>query len=157
MPSIDSLKTNFQEGFTIKQDSIFLKWRITDNHDHQKIANVLFYDGDRLVGSIIFNHHQDGTWYLITEMYSNNSSVTERCSMFKQSVRVLCDKEKVNLLRSWEFNHNASGEEGRSRRKAAGFLLMNRGISFVWKELSESPSLDPNKFSLSRIATQGVI
>lgn len=147
------------KGFWIKQDLSFLEWRIVNNPYHEKIYNIYFYRGTTIVANLIFNHHKDGVWYLITDTYSNTITDEQRIAILNKAIRLLLAKEKnkVKLIRTWDFSHNKCGKKEISIRKQAGFTHIERGISLVWKSLDDNNVLNVTDFNLSRIATQGVI
>jgi hypothetical protein len=98
-------------------------------------------------------------WYLINDIYSEKLTRKQKQAMFRKALKLLLKKENdsVKLIRSWEFSHNVTGNEGIKIRKDAGLVHINRGISFVWKRLDDNDSLNTLDFNLSRIATQGKI
>jgi len=147
------------KGFWIKQDLLFMKWRIVDNPYHEKIFNIYFYAGTDIVANLIFNHHKNGVWYLVTDAYSAIISAKQQTAIFKKALRLLLAKEKrnVKLIRSWDFSHNENGIKEISIRKQSGFTHIERGVSFVWKSLDPKDTLNVRDFNLSRIASQGVI
>ena len=65
-------------------------------------------------------------------------------------------KNGIKLIRNWHFESNQQNKEEIDVFKKANFMVLKKGISFVWKEI-DSIQLNPNNFLLSRISTQGVI
>lgn len=147
------------KGFCIKQDMPFMMWRIVNNPYHEKIFNIYFFMGSDLAANLVFNHHKNGVWYLVSDTYSAKLSEEQQKSIYKKAVKLLLAKEKSNvkLIRTWDFSHNENGNKEIRIRKQAGFTHINRGVSFVWKSLDATDTLNVNDFNLSRIASQGVI
>jgi len=146
-------------GFWIKQNLSFLTWRIANNPYHEKIFNIYFCLNSNVVANLIFNHHKNSVWYLINDTYSAEISEEQRIAILNKSIKLLLAKEKnnVKLIRTWDFSHNDYGKNEIITRKKIGFIHLERGVSFVWKSLDESNTLNANDFILSRIATQGVV
>ena len=147
------------KGFSIKLDLPFLLWRISNNLYHDKIYNIYFSDKKDLVANLIFNHHKDGTWYLINDTYAVKLSEKQKAAMHRKAIKLLLAKEKQNvkLIRTWDFSHNKLGNEEISIRKKAGYIHLERGVPFVWKTLDGNEKLNAADFNLSRIASQGMI
>jgi len=147
------------KGFWIKQDLSFMKWRIVNNPYHEKIFNIYFYAGPDIVANLIFNHHKNGVWYLVTDAYSAKISAEQQTAMYKKALKLLLAKEKSNvkLIRTWDFSHNENGKKEIRIRTQSGFTHIDRGVSFVWKSLDPNDTLNVLDFNLSRIASQGVI
>jgi|GEM_PF-726049 len=153
------LRPDLNQGFAIRQDATFLKWRFVENPNHDKVVSVYFSDENKTVASIIFNYHEKGVWYLVNDAYAKGITLEQRKAMFSKAVKLLLKREKggIQLIRTWDFVHNEMGRNEIDIRKGIGFTHLDRGISFVWKGLDEKDSLDVNAFYLSRIASQGVI
>ncbi len=144
-------------GFWIKQDLAFLKWRIATNPYHEKIFNIYFSSSTDIVANLIFNYHAHGVWYLIFDQYSDTLTENERKMILKKTIKLLLERHLVKLIRTWDFSHNAFVKHEIKIRKQEGFVHLDRGISFVWKSLDADDPLNATDFNLSRIATQGTI
>ena len=146
-------------GFWIKQDMSFMRWRIDHNPYLDSVFNIGFSDANRPVANIIFNHHKNGVWYLISDSYADDLQEKERAAIFNQSIKVLLQKNSppVSLIRTWDFRHTQLGNDEINIRRKSGFVHIERGISFVWKSLDAENVLSPFDFNLSRIASQGTI
>ncbi len=147
------------KGFMIKQDFPFFNWRIEKNPYHEEIFNINFFQDELLVANLLFNHHLNGVWYLISDTYSNKISEIQKIKLHKKAIKLLIKKHKTNLklIRTWDFSHNDYAKKELENRAKLGYFHLDRGISFVWKSLNENSELDVMNFNLSRIATQGVI
>ncbi len=147
------------KGFIIKQDIPFLEWRIENNLYHDKIFNINFYKNKVPVANLLFNHHIDGVWYLINDIYTSEVSEEQKCKIHNKAIKILLQQEQntIKLIRTWDFTHNDYGKNELENRKRIGYYHLDRGISFVWKSLDDNNELDVTNFNLSRIATQGII
>ncbi len=145
--------------FIIKQNTEYLKWRLTDNPYHNKIACISFLNGPKTISNIIFNHHKNGVWYLIQDLYSSSLNEKEKRSILKKAINELKTQEKGNLklIRTWRFDHNLICKNNLSISNELGFTNLNKGPLFVWKSLNAKKSLNPSNFILSRLASQGMI
>jgi len=148
-----------QSGFIIRQNLSFIRWRLTNNPYHKKIYSISFSLDSKIAANMIFNYHEGGVWYLTNELYSKEISNKQRVVLFNQALKLLLIKEnkKVDLIRTWDFTHNDQGINEIAIRKRAGFIHLDKGISFVWKSLDDNNILLATDFILSRIASQGVI
>ncbi|MBK9982949.1 MAG: GNAT family N-acetyltransferase [Saprospiraceae bacterium] len=150
---------NKYKGYWIKQDISYISWRIEKNPYLEGVHNVYFSRASDIVANLIFNHHKNGTWYLINDTYADGITADEKAMMMKKSIALLAGKKQtsVNLIRAWDFRHNQHGLDEIQERKKAGFFHLDRGISFVWKSLDPDDMLDAMDFNLSRLASQGTI
>ncbi|HMI66165.1 MAG TPA: GNAT family N-acetyltransferase [Cyclobacteriaceae bacterium] len=147
------------DHFMIKQEVNYLRWRITDNPYHDEILNVGFYVESKKVAHVLLNHHEDGVWYLIQDLYSTSLTEIQKTAILVKAVNILKGRKKANLrlIRTWDFSHNAINKAEVAVRKKAGFTQIKHGAVFVWKGLGGMPLLDPHHFILSRIASEGKI
>ncbi len=144
-------------GFSIQQDRSFMDWRITTNPYHSEVLRVAFTSGNETLGDVIFNHHKNGTWYLIADLYNKKLNKDQRTAMFRHAIHMLHKNvQGAALVRTWDFTHNQQGRDEIQMRLDSGFVHLERGVYFVWKGLGDQ-SLNANDFALSRIASQGMI
>jgi len=144
--------------YAINQNPGFLAWRIKDNPYHGKLYNITFSNATGLAAHIIINYHKNGVWYLTTDIYAHTVSAAERTAMLRQAIAEVCKREdNVALIRTWDFTHNAYNMAEVQARSKAGFVHLNRGIQFVWKNLDPANTLKADDFVLSRIASQGMV
>lgn len=154
-----AIKLNTNQGFWIHQDLPFLTWRLRDNPYYDKIVNFTFGDSVSTIGNVVFNHHKDGVWYLIQDTYAASLTATQRDTLLNRAIQGLraAEKGNVKLIRTWDFAHNAHGLSEIKQRGKLGFIHLDRGISFVWKNLDPDNALSSLDFQLSRIASQGTV
>ncbi|MFZ1678949.1 MAG: hypothetical protein WAT91_16825, partial [Saprospiraceae bacterium] len=147
------------KGYWIRQDQYYITWRIEKNPYLEGVHNVYFSSASVIVANLIFNHHKNGTWYLINDTYADGITEDEKAMMMKKSIALLSGNKQVSvhLIRAWDFRHNQHGLDELRVRKKAGFYHLDRGISFVWKSLDPDNTLDALDFNLSRLASQGTI
>lgn len=144
--------------YTISQNPEFLTWRIKNNPYHGKVYNIAFTNAHGIAAQLIFNYHKDGVWYLVSDMYRASISNNERSAMLSAAIKELRKREDtVGLIRTWDFTHNAHNLAEVANRSKAGFIHLNRGIQFVWKNLDPANQLKAEDFVLSRIASQGMV
>jgi len=149
----------FTDSFTISMNNSFYHWRIIDNPYHEVVIKITFSSDSKVIAKIIFNYHKNGVWYLVNDIYSNDINEFQRIQIFKEAIKQLTSQKvkRVDLIRTWDFRHNQYHHNEIKLREKAGFVHIERGISFVWKLLDENENLDVKNFILSRIASQGVI
>jgi hypothetical protein len=147
------------KGYWIKQDKAYISWRIEKNPYLEGVHNVYFSRSSDIVANLIFNHHKNGTWYLINDTYADEITDDEKAMMMKKAIALLTSIKQISvtLIRAWDFRHNQHGLDEIQVRKKAGFFHLERGISFVWKSLDPDDTLDALDFNLSRLASQGTI
>ncbi len=144
-------------GFRIRQHAAYMDWRIAKNPYHKEIFSINFSEGEKAKASLVFNHHKNGAWYLINDNYHEQFSLKQKTVLHRIALKQLCSRKKVSLIRTWDFSHNSFGCEEIALRKKAGYIHLEKGISFVWKKLDETAPLNPADFNLSRLASQGTI
>jgi GNAT superfamily N-acetyltransferase len=155
-PLLKKMTGEKENYFFIHQDSEYIKWRLSENPYTKKLFHFEFFENKELVADFIFNFHKNKTWYLVQMAWNGKLNAETKSAMLKKSLKELCDKEAIAMVRGWNFVHNPANSEEIEILKKAGFVYLNRGISFVWKDISTGEKLDPNHFLLSRMATQGI-
>jgi hypothetical protein len=155
---ISSILGKYPGGFMIGQDAGYVNWRFTENPYPEKLFNLHFSDPSEVVANVVFNHHKNGVWYLIQDLYSEKLNEDQKAAVFSKAVNLLLSSgNNVKLIRTWDFTHHEYNKQELTFRKRAGFTHLDRGILFVWKSLSDTYHLKPENFILSRVASQGVI
>ena len=112
---------------------------------------------NKIVATYFFNLYKNGIWYLIQDIYSPELSQKDKKTILQKATTILLQKEKVDLIRTWDFTHNEYNNEQIATKKEAGYIHLEKGFEFVWLPLSPKTSLQPENFHLSRLATQGII
>lgn len=154
---INSIANNHNDLFTIDENNQYLNWRININPYHNKVFSLDFYEKEKLIANVLFNHHKDGVWYLIQALFNDNISEKMRNMIITISFKNLIKKENPTLIRTWNFNTNEINRLEIKLLKKSGLVFLSKGVFFVWKDLKGTGVLKPYNFILSRIATQGVI
>ena len=126
-------------SFAIHQTSDFQEWRIYDNPNYFKTHTYCVHQNKKLVALVIFNSHQNSIAYVCQSTFRSELAHVEKVKILRSVTKMLFN-EGITLIRTWSFHTNS----------------LNRGIGLVWKELGDT-GLKPEKFILSRIATQGTI
>jgi GNAT superfamily N-acetyltransferase len=142
-------------SFVIHQSPVFQEWRLYSNPNYFKTHTYGIYQKDKLVALVVFNSHQNDIAYLCQSTFHPDLTNSEKVNILK-SVTGMMFKEGIAAVRQWVFDTNIVNTEEVSVFKEAGYIHLNRGIGFVWKEISNT-GLNPENFILSRIATQGAI
>ena len=142
-------------SFAIAQDPAFQQWRIYDNPNFHRVHTYGFYDAQQLRALIVLNSHPDGVAYVCQSLFAPAVSNAAATAMI-QHVTQRVFEVGIVLIRNWHFDTNPINVRDRRRYSAAQHVPLSRGIGLVWKELSKT-GLDPRRFILSRIATQGAI
>ncbi len=155
---IQAIEGEDSQVFIVDQTDEYIRWRIVNNPYHDEIISVdCFAKGER-VANVLFNHHENGAWYVTQDLYSPSVSRNERAAIMGSAVGLLKKhaRSSVSMIRSWEFTHNTIGREGLEARRRAGFYYINHGAVFVWKTFEEG-RLVPRNFVLSRMNSEGKI
>jgi hypothetical protein len=154
---INNVLSSNKGHFMIKQDNHYLRWRVLENPYHQKFFGIDFTLESRKVANILFNHHTDGVWYLIQDLYSTDLDKDRKAIILNKAISILKKNNVVNLLSTWDFTHNEINKEYILIKKRIGFVNVKKGSLFVWKDLDKKSNLRPENFILSRIASEGTI
>lgn len=142
--------------FYILQNKEFQQWRIYDNPNFYKLHTYGAYDAsNKLIALIVINSHQSGVAYIIQSSFDPMLSKKEKVSILNHATKSVF-KQGITLIRNWHFNTNSVNREETELFKNTNFIVINKGVGFVWKEM-EKTALNPENFLLSRISTQGVI
>ena len=154
---INSNLSSLNQSFAIHQNSDFQRWRIYQNPNYNKIHTYGFYDKyNNLIALIILNSHSNKVAYISqTTLFHEKLAVVEKIKILQYVTRKMFNLG-ICLIRNWHFDTNSLNKQEIKFFVDAGYTHLQRGIGFVWKEL-DNINLKPEKFYLSRIATQGVI
>jgi hypothetical protein len=153
---IETVNINNPELFYIYQNKEFQQWRIYDNPNFHKVHTFCAYNSnEKLVSLIVFNSNPNGVAYIIQTSFDTSISENEKVKILMYTYKSIF-KRGLKLIRNWHFDHNPKNREEIEIFEKANFMILNKGISFVWKEIN-STELNPHNFALSRVSTQGVI
>jgi len=153
---IESNLATLDSSFSILQNSKFQDWRIYKNPNYTKVHTFGFYNSsDKLMALLVLNSHKNNVAYIIQSTFYSDLSKKQKAEML-QYVSKQVFKSGVVLIRNWHFNTNTINKSELEIFTKSNFTVLNRGVGFVWKELDDI-GYPPEKFNLSRIATQGNI
>lgn len=157
---VDSLLQSSNNGdkdlFYILQNKEFQQWRIYNNPNYYKVHTYGAYDkNNNLMALIILNSHANNVAYIVQSTFHYSLTQKEKIEILNHVVGSMF-ASGISIIRTWHFNTNVPNKHEAEIFTGANFVILNKGIGFVWKKLDNN-SLDPNKFVLSRISTQGVI
>lgn len=144
------------ELFYIQQNKEFQQWRIYDNPNYYKLHTYGCYNlSDKLIALVVLNSHPNGVAYVIQSSFDASISNKEKVIILNYTTKSMFNKG-IKLIRNWHFETNPVNMDEIEVYKTANFMVLKKGIGFVWKEMDKT-QLNPNNFLLSRITTQGVI
>lgn len=144
------------ELFYIQQNKEFQQWRIYDNPNYHKVHTYGVYNSsDKLIALIILNSHPNRVAYVVQSSFDSSIGDKEKAIILKYIIKSVFNKGII-LIRNWHFDINQKNVEEIEVYKKANFMVLKKGIGFVWKEINAT-QLNPNNFLLSRVSTQGVI
>jgi GNAT superfamily N-acetyltransferase len=153
---IESVCSENPTLFYIQQSKEFQQWRIYDNPYFQKLHTFSAHDSnDKLVALIVVNSNPKGVAYIVQSSFDSSIDEKEKVIILRHAVKSMFNKG-VTLIRNWHFDTNSINKAEIEVFKKAGFIVLKKGIGFVWKEM-EPTQLNPNNFLLSRISAQGVM
>ncbi len=146
----------FRSSFAIKQNKIFQDWRIYKNPNYFKVHTFAFYNSSNdLKALVVLNSHKNEVAYFCQSSFHSDLTNDEICCILSY-----CRNKMFNagiaMLRNWHFDHTKINEKEIENFKKVNFMFLNRGITFVWKNLGNN-NFSSDNFILSRISTQGVI
>jgi hypothetical protein len=152
-PSLGDLTPSHSDAFFLQHDSEFLGWRLRKNpYPNNHLYYSLIDDAGKQKASVICSH-SNGVAYIMHMVFAAELHGEMREHFLNAVIYDLSGK--TDVLRFWGFIHNESGREEVNLLKKSGFIFTNQGISFVWKKLDATTSLNVNNFVLSRLAAQG--
>lgn len=136
----------------LNQDEQFINWRIAKNPYNSHLHYSLLSADDSVEGNIICSLHRNNTAYLMQVVIDDSVEESTQLSFLKW---VLSDlSTKIALLRYWGFENTLKGKEEILLLKKVGFTFTGKGISFVWKSLTENDKLNLANYKLSRLSAQ---
>lgn len=148
-----NLPPNQPGVFYLRLDSKFLEWRLRTNpYPNSHLYYALVDNAGSQVGSVVCSRTAEVS-YIMHLAFARELPEGVKVNFINSVTRDLLTKTAV--LRFWGFTHNETGKKEISLLKKAGFFFTNQGISFMWKKLDETSSLDVRNFGLSRMAAQG--
>ncbi len=146
-------------GTTIYRDADYLRWRVFEN-PYTKPIMCAAYDGDELVGWVIYSIDDNAIGYLIDVVVATSR---DRPYTPTNVVRMLLTRAVRNVrdmgavaIRSWHVNDHPFAQQVTRVAKEIGFYHVRRGFSMV---THSTDSTDPEDFSdwyITRIYTEGV-
>lgn len=144
---------------SINRTKGFLQWRITENPYSLGIFYVTIKKESEIYGLFAFSSNTNGVWFLVEEFYKENLSLNERSFLFLKASKLLSKNKafRVDIIRTWDFNHNQNSRNLINSKKNAGFIHLNTGIPFVWLNISNKKNIDVMDLVLSRSASQGML
>jgi len=144
------------ELFYILQNEKFQQWRMYDNPNYHKVNTFsVFNSNDTLIALVVINTHPNGVAYIIQSSFDASIRTEEKVVILTNVTKSMF-KQGIKIIRNWHFDTNPVNKDEIDIFKKANFIILKKGIGFVWKEIEKTP-LNPRNFLLSRVSTQGVI
>lgn len=155
---LKTIKPKNSQLFSLKKSSDFLHWRVTENPYAINSVYICIFLENKFPSLFVFSSNHLGIWSILDEMYSDDLSDSEKKMVLKKAITLLkSDKNnKVDLLRTWEFNHNSYSKKMLLNKKMLGLTHIKRGISFVWLNLSNESNISVKDIVLSKLSSQGM-
>ena len=142
------------DSFCINQSPEYLTWRIYSNPNYNKVHTYSFYDNnEKLIGCIILNSNINSIAYIIQSSFERSLPNSEKKIMLEYVVRNLFSIG-ICIIRNWHFDTNEYNKNEIDIYKKAKFIILKKGICFVWKD-NNSNKINPINFNLSRLSSQG--
>lgn len=140
---------------TIDRSSEYISWRILNNPYLLKPTFHTFSIENKTVVSAISAQNKEGICYLSDFLFDPELDMKTTRSILRNLASQIFRAGAI-AIRNWHFSHNSLNILERSIFSSAGFVLIERGQSFVWLPLSPDTP-DFSKFHLTRLSTQGLI
>ncbi len=155
---LNKLASVYSSHFSINLSKNFIDWRVTKNPYAKKSSIISIQKNQNLAAIIIFSSNIDGVWFLMEEFYDNDLSDKEKEEILIRSILILKAnrKNEVNLIRTWDFRHNSFSRKLKKTKTKAGLINIEKGMPFVWLNISGKNELDVDSIILSRLSSQGM-
>lgn len=140
--------------YQLSQDESFINWRITDNPYNQHLHYSLLSATGSVIGNAICSLHITNVAYVMHLTFNVTVKKSTKVSFIKALIKYL--HKRVAIVRFWGFENTLEGREELVLLKRSGFIFVGTGISFVWKDITETQTinLNPMEFKLSRLCAQ---
>jgi len=144
-----------KDFYYIEQSNEFLEWRVFNNPNYFKSHTFSLLDNDKnLVASLLLNSDENNIAFIIQSALHPDLSEKQKVTFLKK-VNEKLKQNKISLIRNWNFSHTTINENENVLLKKAGFTMVNKGISFVYKLLDNKQHDFSNDFILSPISFEG--
>jgi Acetyltransferase (GNAT) domain len=161
---IDHLETLQQNQYSTHDNLFFipfkhqnyLEWRILNAPNADRFSVFSLRDVDNILrGYILFSIDTENIAYLMLELYDEKLTEKEILSFLSYSARCL-SKEKVSMIKTWNFDTNIKNQETLLRHSKVGFWHVRPGMSLVWKNLGEGNSIEVKNINFNLLASLGI-
>lgn len=155
---LKKMKLKESKLFTLNKSLNFFRWRVTENPYANNSVFIYIMVENKFPSLFVFSSNKDGIWSILDEMYSDELSNFDKKMVLKKAIELLkLDKyNKVDLLRSWEFSHNSFSKKLLINKKMLGLTHVQKGVSFVWLNLSNESKISVKDIVLSKLSSQGM-
>ncbi len=141
--------------FNLSQDEEFLNWRLHENPNKLIYKSLSLLDEDKKhVAEIIYS--VSGKIAYIEQILYDKSLKERQVIRFIKNAITKIRKSNVSIIRFMGFNGNISNAKEMKFLGRLGFVFSNKGIPFVFKDISDNPAdIKSKSIFLSRLFTQG--
>lgn len=145
------------EFYCLNQDEDFINWRLHNNpHSITYKSLELRSNSEEKLAEIIYS--LNGEVAYIEQLLLGNSLSRKTVSRFLKYSVLRIKMDNVSLIRFMGFGTNPYNIKEMDSLKRLGFLFTNKGIPFIFKNLSEdSCGIGSKNLFLTRLYTQGNI
>jgi hypothetical protein len=143
-----------QNHFGLNLDKAFLDYRVNNNPYNKSYYCYTWRQNDIVKACIYFNITKDNVGYILHVFFDDSLSRRQASGFIRKCIEET-ELKSTSVARFWGFTHNSQNLAEVNHLLAAGFIKLNRGISFVFKKIKPNFNFDINHFVLSRMASQG--
>ena len=123
----------------LDQSDAFRKWRFVSHPAYEQSISYALVKGDVVLGQLDFSF-QENEAQLIQSFFKEDLS-SEDCIAFLHLVMEKLREEEMVMISTWCFDLNVENQRQLDLFKRAGFLVLNRGMHFVWKVLEKGEEI----------------
>jgi len=137
-----------EADYSIQQNMAFQVWRF---HQHPNLKSSLSFFLKK-AGQVYSKIQIDikGKEASMSQFYYSESLKDKIIMAFLFEIIAILQEKKLVVMSSWCFDKNLSNQKQLSFLNKAGFLILNRGMNMVWKQLDPMLELSPDQILLSK-------
>ena len=141
--------------YSIFQTDEYLSWRIFQNPSGIQYKLLQFKDRtENYVGEIIYSYKEQVAFIDQMAFCATASPKTKGQAISLALCDILKNKE-ISIIRFAGYKHNSINMSEISLLEKFGFLFINKGTYFVFRNISDM-DIKPEQIILSRLYTQGI-
>jgi GNAT superfamily N-acetyltransferase len=128
----------------------FIKWRLLTNPYMNSYVNYIVHYKNAVAGTILCNVRKDVS-YIEMILVKDQRILPVALKMVLRKIK----ERDANVVRVLCFNTNEILTQQMEALDKAGFVTLNRGNYFVWKNLTSANTIQYQDIFLNRLFTQG--